>query len=138
MSDWLVVLVPAVVGLIGGTLGLVGGMFVRLRESDARRWQADRRVVYASYLGVVQSMSREINDIGHNLRQSPTNRNDSVDAKTWSQMNVDAITYCDRWDTELQASLMELQLLSSPPVAVDAQRVSGALLSLVHYIDDHI
>lgn len=103
----------------------------RIAEDD-RRWQADRRTIYAQYLGLASSMLHEIDGVAAFLTYSGTEEVSDED----ENLTKDGLfEYLVRWDNELQPALGEVQLLASPPVADLADRVSGALMELTATIE---
>jgi hypothetical protein len=104
----------------------------RREAEDARRWQGDRRAIYAKYLGLASVMLREIDGIACFL---PYNGDEPLSAEDDEVIKSDLFKYMVRWDDELQPALGELQLLASREVADLADRISGALIDLTSNIE---
>lgn len=124
----------AIIGIGGVVIGsLLTGVLGRLsdrsrvRSEDERRWQGDRRVMYAKYLGLANAMLKEIDGVTiflHRPGGQPL-------AKEDDELIKDGLfEYQVKWDEQLQPALGEVQLLASPEVADLADRVSGALLDV--------
>lgn len=121
----------ALVGSLGGII--LSGRFAqradhrRQMAEDERRWLVDRRRIYASYLGIASSMLKELDSIGVFL---------SYDGSAETSEENEALIagrlfkYFQRWDDELEPSLVEVQLISTPKVADYAERASGALMEI--------
>lgn len=128
-----------------GVLGTLGGVGLstwmgrraevqRLREQDARRWQADRRATYGAFLLLADSMLREIDRAAAFLSYDGTAEQPEED----DRMRSDGLfEYLVRWDDELQPALVEVQLLASATVADLADRVSGALMEITGEIESN-
>lgn len=95
----------------------------RLDAEDKRRWLADRRSVYASYLGLAGAMLQEIDSFAIFLSGEG-----SEEQEEWIKEGL--LDYLYKWETELQRALGEVQLLASPDVVDLAERVSGALMDI--------
>lgn len=67
--DWAPVVSVAITGIVGIGGVLLGGYFTkrteqrRVANEDERRWLADRRHVYATYLALITSMLRSIDSM---------------------------------------------------------------------------
>jgi hypothetical protein len=118
--------------------GGLGGVFLtgwlarrnerrRLTAEDARRWLADRRRIYASYLVLAESMLREIDRVAGFLSYDGSEPLAEDDAE-WLQEGL--YEYFQRWEDELQPILLEVELVATPAVADLADRVSGALMEI--------
>jgi hypothetical protein len=126
----------ALVGGLGGIL--LSGLLSRRHEQrrvaseDDRRWLADRRKIYASYLVLVGSMLKEIDGVGVFLSYDGT---EPVPDKDEQLIKERLIDYFIRWDDELQPVLLEVELVATPQVADLAERVSDALMEITEGIE---
>jgi hypothetical protein len=133
MFPW-AVLITGAFG-IGGVLGgvLLGAHFTRRTEQrrvaneDDRRWLADRRQVYARYLGLIGSMLKDIDGYSSFLSHDGT---EPITKEDEAILVEEVRDFYARWDEELQPVLAEVQLLSSPAVAELADRTSWGLMEL--------
>ncbi|MFI8778072.1 hypothetical protein ACIGH6_13430 [Brachybacterium paraconglomeratum] len=122
------------IGVGGSLCGVLLSTFLgsraerrKLAETDARRWLEDRRRVYADFLLLSQSMSRQIEIAALNLPYDDSKSEDE-DARA---IRVDQVyEYYGRWDDELQVILAEIMLVGGADVADMASRVSDALMDL--------
>ncbi|NDV08108.1 hypothetical protein GXW84_27040 [Rhodococcus sp. IEGM 248] len=128
--------------LIAGVFGLggaLGGVLLSsvtgkwshdrsLRAEDERRWQHDRRTVYAAYLSLVGRMLKEIDGVAGLLRYSETS--EPISDEDEELVRGGLLDYFEEWETAVQLALGEIQLLASPRVADLADRVSGALMEI--------
>lgn len=133
--------------LVGGLGGVLASGSVsrraedrRLKADDDRRWLTDRRTTYAAYLGLAESMLREIDSVAIFLSRNGTDPIPDVDEQLLSE---GLLEYMMRWDHELQPALGDVELLASPEVTDLADRVSSALIDLTATVelrgafDDH-
>ena len=125
--------------LVGGfTLaGGLGGAFLtgwlsrgterrRIEAEDERRWLVDRRTAFAQFLGLAESMLREIDSAavllpGHG--ESPSPEDDDIRRER-------LYNYIHGWETKMRAALGEVELLATPSVVDLADRVSTALIEV--------
>ena len=128
----------ALIALLGVIVGaFLTGFFSwlgdrrRVRSEDARRWLADRRRTYAIFLGLAESMLREIDSVAIFLGEegTPISEGDEVIIKDG------LLEYQDEWESVLQPAVGEVQLLATPKVADLADRVSGALLDITGEVE---
>jgi hypothetical protein len=104
----------------------------RLAIEDARQLLADRRRVYAAYLGLVTSMLEEIDRVSLYL---PDEDQQQLSMKHETKIVEGAIQYYGRFGDQLQPALAEVKLVATPHVAELADRLSEALLSIGTLID---
>jgi hypothetical protein len=104
----------------------------RLAIEDARQLLADRRRVYAAYLGLTASMLEEIDRIALFL---PDDRTQHISAKHESKISEGSIEYYGHWGNQLQPALAEVQLVAAPKTAELAERLSIGLLRMGSLID---
>ncbi|MFI8927011.1 hypothetical protein ACIG3E_04895 [Streptomyces sp. NPDC053474] len=126
----------ALAGSLGGVL--ISGNLARrtderrLAAEDERRWLTDRRASYSSYLGLAESMLKEIDSVAVLLSydgEQPVTSDEE-------ELIVEGLAdYLVKWDEVLQPALGEVQLLATSEVADLADRVSGALLELTIYVE---
>jgi hypothetical protein len=134
--------VPAITGIC--TLaGAIGGVWLagragrrneqgRLEAEDQRRWLADRRRIYAAYLGLADSMLRQIDGVAVFLSYDGT----EVISEEREEMLKEGLFECFvRLDDEVEPALLEVQLIATPAVADLADRMSGALSMLTEPIE---
>lgn len=126
----------ALIGGLGGVL--VSGSISRhaderrLKAEDDRRWLTDRRTTYAAYLGLAESMLRELDGVAVFLSYDGA----APIAADDEQLLADGLlNYMMRWDDELQPALGDVELLASPEVTDLADRVSGALMELTATVE---
>ncbi|WP_161180418.1 hypothetical protein [Streptomyces sp. SID4985] len=126
----------ALVGSFGGVL--ISGSLARraderrLAAEDERRWLTDRRASYSSYLGLAESMLKEIDSVAAFLSYD----GEQPIADDDEELIVEGLAdYLVKWDEALQPALGEVELLATPGVADLAGRVSGALLELTSYVE---
>lgn len=126
----------AIAGSFGGVL--ISGIVARrtderrLAAEDERRWLTDRRASYSSYLGLAESMLKQIDSVAAFLSydgEQPVADDDE------ELIAAGLAEYIVRWDEVLQPALGEVELLATPGVADLADRVSGALMSLTTYVE---
>lgn len=126
----------AVIGTIVGGLMTTGfGQSAerrRLAAEDDRRWLADRRKVYASFLVLSQSMLREIDGVAVFL---PYQGDEEVTEEDEAFIGEGLTDYFTRWDEELQPSLGDVQLVAGADVADLTHRVSGALMEITAVVE---
>ena len=125
---------------LGGALGgvLLSGRLThradkrRLKAEDDRRWLTDRRTTYANFLGLAESMLREVDGVAVFLSYDGSQPIPEDD----EELIVDGLSeYFQRWDDELQPELGEGGLLASPEVADLADRVSGGLMEVTVHVE---
>lgn len=126
----------ALAGALGGVL-LSGSVTHRaedrrLRTEDERRWLTDRRVAYAAFLGLAESMLRQIDDVAIFLSFTGAEPVSEDDEEALSEGLTD---YLMRWNDDLQPALGEVELLASPEVADLADRVTFALMELTANVE---
>lgn len=138
-SDLVVALVAGGFGLGGGLAGVALTAWTsrkaderRLAEEDARRWLTDRRRIYADYLGLAETLLKEVDATAVFLSYDGKHSVSEGDEQFLSEGEFD---FHRRWDEDLQPALAEVQLMAGPQVADVARRVSGAFLELVHFIE---
>lgn len=131
--------VAGLVGVGGSLCGVLLSTFLgskaerrRLAEADSRRWLEDRRSVYAEFLLLAQSMSKQIEYTGLNL---PYDESKSEDGDEKSVRVHQVYEYYGRWEDELQPILTELMLVGGASVAETASRVSDALMELGGFVE---
>ncbi|MFY1597118.1 hypothetical protein [Micromonospora sp. WMMD737] len=126
----------AIIGGIGGVM--ISGRIARNNDlrrwkaEDDRRWLADRRKVFASYIVLVEAMLRDIDRIGAFL---PYYGDEPISEEDESSIGEDLHEYIRKWDDELQPALLEVQLMAGPRVADLANRVSGGLMEITTPIE---
>lgn len=104
----------------------------RLKAEDDRRWLTDRRTAYASFLGLAESMLRQVDGVAVFLPYEGTVPVPEDD----EELIADGLfEYFRRWEEELQPELGEVELLASPEIADLADRVSGALMEVTVYVE---
>jgi hypothetical protein len=126
--------------LTGGLtlLGTFGGAFFtaklsrmaerdRREAEDARRWQGDRRALYAKYLHTTSVMLRDISLLREHL---PQNNNRSISAADEERIDEDLSKFLRRWHQDIWPAAGEIELLASSEVADLAAGVSGELMDL--------
>jgi hypothetical protein len=118
--------------LLGGLVNSLAAWRQRIAE-DKRRWLADRRSLYASYLGIVASKLQEIDSAAVFLRHWP--HDPMPNEADRAVMKNGLREYFEGWDTEVQPALGEVQLLASDRVADLADRVSSALMEVTVYLE---
>lgn len=118
--------------LLGGAVNYLAAWRQRVAE-DKRRWLADRRSLYATYLGIAASKMQEIDSSATFLRHWPDDPmpNDEDQGFIYEGLHE----YINGWETELQPALGEVQLLASDRVADLADRVSSALMELTFFLE---
>lgn len=126
-------------GVVGTVVGALMSTWLgraadqrRLAAEDERRWQADRRHVYAAFLTMSESMLREIDGTAVLLSYDGKEQVSEEDEEYLADGMHD---YIRRWDDELQPALGDVQLLASGRVADLADRVSGALLEVTTVVE---
>ncbi|MBI0375232.1 hypothetical protein JBE27_02805 [Streptomyces albiflaviniger] len=128
----------ALAGSLGGVL--ISGTLARrsddrrLKAEDERRWLTDRRASYSSYLGLAESMLKEIDRVAALLSydgEQPV----TADEEEEELIAEGLAEYIAKWDDDLQPALGEVELLATPKVADLADRVSGALMALTSYVE---
>lgn len=136
MSDSQLALVAGAFALVGVLLGGAVNSFTAWRQrsaDDKRRWLADRRSLYANYLGITASKLQEIDSIAvflrHNQDEPMPNDEDRGIVKEGLS------DYFVSWETDVQPALGEVQLLASDRVADLADRVSAALMEVTVYLE---
>lgn len=137
MSDSQVALVAGAFALVGVLLGGAVNSFTAWRQrvaEDKRRWLADRKTLYARYLGLVASMLQEIDSVAVFMRYDDAGTS-KPDPKDLAMIDEGVFEFQQRWDSEIQPALGEVQLLASARVADLADRASGALLALTVYVN---
>lgn len=98
----------------------------RIEAEDERRWLTDRRTAFAQFLGLSESMLRDIDSAavflpGHGRDASAED----------DEIRVERLyDYIHMWETELQGALGEVELLATPEVVDLADRVSTALIEV--------
>lgn len=104
----------------------------RLDADDARRWLADRRLIYSNYLSLSEQMLRRVDAVGvflsYDGNNEITDEDELIIAEGLSE-------YLAAWEDELQPALHEVQLMASPEVSDLADRVSGALMEVTTTIE---
>ena len=132
--------------VIAGTFGVIGtivgvamttwlgrsGDRRRLAAEDARRWLANRRETYSAFLALASSMLREIDNVACFLSYEGTETVSSDDETFIAEGLAEVF---ERWDTELQPALGDVQLLASAQVADLADRTCGALLEVTGVVE---
>jgi hypothetical protein len=107
----------------------------RITNEDERRWLSDRRHAYATYLGLIVSMLKDLDKTSSFLSYDGTEPVKSEDEPIIAEDSLDFYT---KWDDELQPVLGDVQLLASPRVAELADRTSWALMELNGMIDSQL
>lgn len=128
-TTWLLSLVAALLGSGATYLLSRAGDRRRLAAEDERRWLNDRRTLYARYLGLIERLERDADTIAcflPNDRHAPAMTED--DEQMVREMMIE---WMERWDTELQPILSEMELLASPGVADLAARAAHGVLAAV-------
>lgn len=124
-------LVAGAFALAGVLLGGAVNSFVGWRQrkaEDKRRWLADRRSLYATYLGIVTSKLQEIDSLAVFLRHNP--EDPAPDPEDHGLIKEGLHDYFAGWEIEVQPALGEVQLIASDRVADLADRVSSALMEV--------
>lgn len=131
---------------LAGTIGVVGSLAGvtlstwfnrksedrRLQEQDARRWLVDRREAYAKFLGLAESMLREIDRVAIFLSYEG---DATLSAEDEALIEDGLADYLAKWEEELAPDLGALQLLAEAKVADLADRVSGALMEVTGEVE---
>lgn len=128
-TTWLLSVLAALLGSTATYLLSRSGDRRRLAAEDERRWLNDRRTLYARYLGVVEYLERDADSIACFLphdEHAPAMKND--DERVVREMFQE---WMERWDTELQPMLSEMELLATPTVADLAARAAHGILAAV-------
>ena len=136
MSDYKLAVIAGSFALGGVLLGGVVNSLAAWRQrisDDKRRWLADRRSLYAAYLGIAASKLQEIDSVAGLLRYWPDDPMPTEEDR--SSMKDDLYEYFSGWETEVQPALGEVQLLASERVADLADRVSSALMEVTVYVE---
>jgi len=127
----------AALGVLGGAIltGLTNSRIENQKKvnEEAGRWTADRRMLYARYVTLCESMLRQVDAVAVFLRYDSSGRPDSDTDEQFVSEGL--LEYHARWDEELQSVLEELQLIAGDEVADLADRVSGALMELTSPIE---
>jgi hypothetical protein len=92
----------------------------------------DRRASYAKYLGVAESLLREIDGVAVHLSYDGESE---VSAEDEEMLSEGLSQYFIKWEESLQPLVGEVQLLSMGEVAELADRVSGALMDVTWRIE---
>lgn len=123
--------VAAIVAVAGTLLGLVVGHGLKSREDrrrlqaeDDRRWLAERKVLYASFVQEVRTLVREIDWLALQLPYDPANPGDS----DLEVIEAELPGYYGRLDEQAQEALANVLLVSDDRVADVAQRIVDALV----------
>ncbi len=135
--------VPSILTGVFGLSGVLGGVLLtshftqrasqqRVSSEDERRWIADRRHVYAAYLGLIASMLKEIEGGICFLSYDGT---EPIPDEHESHLKEFVFESYMRWDDELQPAVGEVQLLAEPMVAELADRTSWAIMELIGFAD---
>lgn len=128
-TTWLLSVLAALLGSAATYLLSRSGDRRRLAAEDERRWLNDRRTLYARYLGLVERLERDADSIACFLphdEDSPGMTHD--DERLVREMSQE---WMERWDTELQPMLTEMELLATPKVADVAARAAHGVLEAV-------
>jgi len=125
-QDLLLAVLPGVLALFGS----FGGAYLSRKVEDTRRWQGDRRSIYARYLSLASVIFRDLDGLASYLAPAapPSEEDDLEIQKGLDESSV-------RLREELQPVLGEVQLLASPEVADLAHGVSLALMDLADEVD---
>ncbi|MEZ5216166.1 MAG: hypothetical protein R2715_06125 [Ilumatobacteraceae bacterium] len=128
-TTWLLSVLAALLGSVATYLLSRSGDRRRLAAEDQRRWLNDRRTLYSRYLGLVEGLERDADSIAcflpHDDDAPPMT---AEDERLVREMSHDWI---ERWDTELQPMLSEMELLATPDVADLAVRAAHGILAAV-------
>lgn len=128
-STWLFSVLAALLGSGATYLLSRSGDRRRLAAEDERRWLNDRRTLYARYLGLVERLERDADSIAcflpHDEDAPAMDDKDELLVRDMSQ------EWIERWDTELQPMLSEMELLATPKVADLAARAAHGILAAV-------
>lgn len=140
---------PAAVAMISGAFALTGGLggallagFLTIRankskqdDEDSRRWQSDRRKIYAQYLGLLESMVRQSEDFTEVMDPKRWDEDSELVAKFARDASKD---YLQRWQREVEPTMFEIQLMASPKVADLAVALARSLLNLETSLNEQI
>jgi hypothetical protein len=118
--------------LLGGLVNTLAAWRQRVAE-DKRRWLADRRSLYATYLGIAASKLQEIDSLAVFLRHHPDDPMPSDEDQAFVKEGL--YDYFSSWETDVQPALGEVQLLASDRVADLADRVSSALMEVTVFLE---
>jgi hypothetical protein len=128
-TTWLLSVAAALLGSAATYLLSRSGDRRRLAAEDERRWLNDRRALYARFLGLVERLERDADSIACFLphdEDAPAMEDD--DERLVREMSQE---WMERWDTELQPLLSEMELLATPRVADMAARAAHGVLTAV-------
>lgn len=135
----LAVVVAGGFGVIGTIVGVVMTTWLgrsaerrRLTAQDDRRWLADRRRFYSSFVVLSQSMLREIDSVAVFLSYRG---DEEVADEDEALIAGGLMDYFARWDDQLQPALSDVQLMAGSEVADLADRVSGALMEITAVVE---
>ena len=136
---WLTPVLTGSFALVGGLGGVVLSSYLASRtdekrraNEDERRWLVDRRDLYAKYLSLIASMLKSIETASVFMPYDETKPITKEDEKL---LNEEMFGLHDRWETEVQFMLGEVQLIALPKVADLADRASWALMVIMGDID---
>ena len=129
LSTWLLTVLAALLGSAATYLLSRSGDRRRLAAEDERRWLNDRRTLYARYRGLVEHLERDADSIACFLPHDPdspaiTDDDERIVREMFQE-------WMERWDTELQPMLSEMELLATPKVAELAARAVHGILAAV-------
>ncbi|MCZ2810233.1 hypothetical protein O2W15_02175 [Modestobacter sp. VKM Ac-2979] len=128
MADLAPPLVTGVFALAGASAGaLLSGLVSRasdkrrVKAEDDRRWLADRRLIYSTFLGVIESMLNDLERVSHLL---------GGESKQLAEEDKQALeaandAYERRWANDLRPAFGQLRLIASLPVVELAERLAG-------------
>ena len=128
-TTWLLSVLAALLGSAATYLLSRAGDRRRLAAEDERRWLNDRRTLYARYLGLVERLERQADSIACCLphdEDAPEIEDD--DERLLREMFQE---WMERWDSELQPMLSEMELSATPKVADVAARAAQGILEVV-------
>lgn len=128
-STWLLTVLAALLGSAATYLLSRSGDRRRLAAEDERRWLNDRRTLYGRYLGLVEHLERDADSIACFLPHDPDSPAiEDEDERIVREMFQE---WMERWETELQPMLSEMELLATPKVADLAVRAAHGILAAV-------
>jgi hypothetical protein len=93
----------------------------RLKAEDDRRWLADRRSAYVSFLGVIESMLRDLEELSASYGGSP----EPLPAEDQKAYDEGMAAHHRRWAHELYPAFGHVRLIASLPVVELAERLAG-------------
>ncbi|MCW2900211.1 MAG: hypothetical protein JWO67_2476 [Streptosporangiaceae bacterium] len=138
-SDLATSLLTGAFGLGGGLGGVLlssglaqRGERRRLTAEDERRWLADRRGIYASYLGLAESMHKEIDRFAVFLSYDGTK---AISDEEEEMIGESLREYFMKWEDELQPALGQVRLMGTPKVVDLAERVAVALMEITSEVE---